>query len=291
MSVPAFSLRIFVADGDPDGLRIVERSNWIGKAVIFPRSVFPKAKSRSEFSQTGVYLLVGPREDEDGDILYIGEGDPVRPRLESHFAKKDFWTHAVFFVGGTGQLNKAHVQYLEAQLIQRAKSAKRIPLDNRNEPSEPSLSEADRAYMEVFLENMLSILPVLGIHAFEQSMPAAPTKESDAALMPLYCRGNGVAATGFESSRGFTVKLGSYAKLSEAPSISTTISKMRRELLKSGVLVSDGSKLKFTQDFAFNSPSLAAATVLGRNTNGRTKWRDADGKTLKQIQSEQAELG
>ncbi len=31
-----FSLRIFVADGDPDGLRLVERSNWIGKAVIFP---------------------------------------------------------------------------------------------------------------------------------------------------------------------------------------------------------------------------------------------------------------
>ena len=31
MIVP-FSLRIFVADGDPDGLRVVERSNWIGKA-------------------------------------------------------------------------------------------------------------------------------------------------------------------------------------------------------------------------------------------------------------------
>ena len=32
-----FSLRIFVADGDPDGLRLVKRSNWIGKAVVFPR--------------------------------------------------------------------------------------------------------------------------------------------------------------------------------------------------------------------------------------------------------------
>ena len=38
MSTPMpFSLRIFVADGDPDGLRLVERSNWIGKAVVFPR--------------------------------------------------------------------------------------------------------------------------------------------------------------------------------------------------------------------------------------------------------------
>ena len=37
----AFSLRIFVADGDPDGLRLVERSNWIGKGVVFPRALYP----------------------------------------------------------------------------------------------------------------------------------------------------------------------------------------------------------------------------------------------------------
>ena len=42
MSNP-FSLRIFVADGDPDGLRVVERSNWIGKALIFPRALPPRA--------------------------------------------------------------------------------------------------------------------------------------------------------------------------------------------------------------------------------------------------------
>ena len=58
-----FSLRIFVADGDPDGLRLVERSNWIGKAVIFPRTLLPTVKKRDEFNQTGVYLLLGPRED------------------------------------------------------------------------------------------------------------------------------------------------------------------------------------------------------------------------------------
>jgi hypothetical protein len=55
-----FSLRIFIADGDPDGLRLVERSNWIGKAVVFPRSLLPTIKKRDEFNQTGVYLLLGP---------------------------------------------------------------------------------------------------------------------------------------------------------------------------------------------------------------------------------------
>jgi hypothetical protein len=169
MKTPPFSLRIFVVDGDPDGLRVVERSNWIGKAVVFPRSLFPKVKTRDEFGQTGVYLLLGPNDDSTGELLYIGEGDPVKPRLESHFANKDFWTHAVFFVAGTGHLNKAHVKYLESQLISLAKTAKRTPLDNRNEPGEPTLSEADRADMDVFLGNLLSMLPVLGIKAFEQA--------------------------------------------------------------------------------------------------------------------------
>lgn len=52
-----FSLRIFVADGDPDGLRIVEKSNWIGKALVFPRALLPQVKVRPELAQTGVYLL------------------------------------------------------------------------------------------------------------------------------------------------------------------------------------------------------------------------------------------
>jgi hypothetical protein len=36
----------------------------------------------------------------------------------------------VFFVAGPGQLNKADVEYLEAQLVSRASAAKRMPLDN-----------------------------------------------------------------------------------------------------------------------------------------------------------------
>ena len=116
MSSPPFSLRIFVADGDPDGLRLVERSNWIGKALMFPRALYTKVRSREEFKQTGVYLLLGPRTDGEGEMLYIGEGDPVGPRLESHYAKKDFWTQAVFFVAGSGQPDLIHLRAGRAQV-------------------------------------------------------------------------------------------------------------------------------------------------------------------------------
>lgn len=58
---PPFSLRIFVADGDPDGLRIVDRTNWNGKALVFPRAAWAQSSlsTRPELRQTGVYLLLG----------------------------------------------------------------------------------------------------------------------------------------------------------------------------------------------------------------------------------------
>lgn len=284
-----FSLRIFVADGDPDGLRLVERSNWIGKAIVFPRALYPQVRIRPEFQQTGVYLLIGPRTQGDGDMLYIGEGDPVRPRLEEHYAKKDFWTRAVFFVAGQGQLNKAHVQYLESQLVSRAIAANRMPLDNGNRPAEPTLSEADRADMDVFLSNILGMLPVLGVQAFEQ-VPSTTFRDGPRTLT---CQGRGISANGSDTPQGFVVRSGSFAAKDEVPSLkehTATVSEMRTDLQTRGVLVPDGDKLRFTQDFTFSSPSYAASVVLGRSSNGRTDWKDARGKTLKELQEEEAAL-
>ena len=82
--IPPFSLRIFVADGDTDGLRIVDKANWTGKALVFPRALLPQVKARPELAQTGVYLRLGPRPDGEGDMVYVGEGDPISPRLVSH---------------------------------------------------------------------------------------------------------------------------------------------------------------------------------------------------------------
>ncbi|MBL8387973.1 MAG: GIY-YIG nuclease family protein [Hydrogenophaga sp.] len=295
--IAPFSLRIFVADGDPDGLRIVEKSNWIGKALVFPRALLPQVKVRPELAQTGVYLLLGPRPDGEGEMLYVGEGDPILPRLQDHQAKKDFWTRAIGFTTATaGQLNKAHVQFLEARLIALARAAKRMPLDNANQPTEPSLSEADRADMEVFLAHMLGVLPVLGVHAFEQAPTVAvplatPGQPALAAPTLLYCRGKGVEATGYESTQGFVVRKGSQAVTEVVPSLESNKPARlahREDLVERGVVVLDGASYRFTQDYVFSSPSVAATMVLGRSTNGRTKWKDALGRTLKELQEAEA---
>lgn len=282
---PAFTLHIFVADGEPDGLRLVERSNWIGKGVIFPRAIYPAVRQRPEFDNAGVYLLIGPRAGGDNDSIYIGEGDPVRPRLEQHHANRDFWTRAVFFIA-PGQINKAHVQCLEARLVQRAKETKRNELENGNMPAEPTLSESDSAFVDVFLDNILSILPVLGIHAFER----ASQSNGGTTYIDLICQGRGVRATGHDSLQGFVVYAGSTATASPTDALldyGANVVELRDELIKRGVLMSENGALRFTQDYVFSSPSLAAAVVLGRSSNGRTEWKDSVGRTLKQIQEAQ----
>ena len=66
----------------------MDRTNWNGKALVFPRAAWaqPSVATRPELQQTGVYLLLGPHEDGEGDRLYIGEGDPIKPRLASQYS-------------------------------------------------------------------------------------------------------------------------------------------------------------------------------------------------------------
>jgi len=58
---------------------------------------------------------------------------------------------------------------------------------------------------------------------------------------------------------------------------------LRSQLVAEGVLVEHRSGLRFVRDYVFNSPSTAAAVLLGRNANGRLEWKDDQGRTLRQI--------
>ena len=283
MNSQGFSVRIFIPSGNPDGLRIIEKSNWIGQGLFFPRALFAEARQRDELKRTGVYVLWGPGESGQLLQIYVGEGDSVLSRLDQHAKQKDFWTHAVVFSSKDQTLNKAHVKYLEARLVQFAADAKRAELDNGNIPQLSTLSEADKADAEAFLQNMLLCLPILGLNLFEKAK--APGKKS----RDLILKSKGVEARGQDTAEGFVVRAGSLAVKEDVPSIHDNLKQLRRTLLGQGVFVDEGTHYRLTQDYTFNSPSTAASVLLGRSANGRTEWKDAQGRTLKDIQ--EAESG
>ena len=277
-----FSIRIFLPGGDPEGLRIVEKANWSGQGLVFPRALFTDARKLKELKRTGVYILWGPTENGELPRVYVGEGDSVLPRLEEHVRNKDFWTHAVVFTSKDGNLNKAHVQHLESRLVKLASDAKRCELDNANEPQPPSLSEADVADTDAFLDDLLLCLPVLGVAFFER-----PRKITNKRCT-LFIRAKGITAEGYESPEGFVVRKGSQAVKKEVQSLSASVRSLRKALVERDVLVDEGATFRLTQDYSFPSPSTAADVILGNSSSGRIVWKDADGRTLKERQELEA---
>jgi hypothetical protein len=273
-----FSVKLYLPDGDPEGVKIIEKSNWAGCGLVIPRLLFAETKVRPELERPGVYLLVGQPDDSPFPKVYIGEGDPVRPRLEKHARDREFWTHAVIFSSKDGNLHKAHIQHLEARLVACAKATKRCRLENGNEPQPPSLSESDLMDIEGFLDDVLLCLPLLGHSYFE-----APTAETARGL-ELHLKVRGLIARGYETTQGFVVTEGSHAAKSESGAIHAHLRETRAELIRQGLFRDAGQAFELTQDYTFGSPSTASGVLLGRTSNGRVEWKTADGRTLKSVQ-------
>lgn len=281
------SIRLFLADGTPDGLWVVEKSNWSGLALMAPRSRYSALRLRAEMTGPGVYVLVGPPEGgAKSSRIYVGETDVLKDRLDSHQKNKDFWTRVVVFTSKDANLNKAHVRYLEARLLSIAARADRAELDNGSATTLPGLSDADRADMESFLADMLLIYPVLGVNAFERA-----AEVTQVGAERLYLTGKDTRAEGQETSDGFVVYEGAIARRDTVPSVHPYTITMRENLTASGVFVVEGEQLRLTQDYLFGSPSTAAMVLLGRTSNGRIEWKTKAGVTLKQLQEQAIDQG
>lgn len=274
------SIRIFLASGGADGVWTVEKSNWTGKGLMAPRTRYRDLRGRPDFKGPGVYLLVGATASGvPADRVYIGETDDLPSRLDSHNKSKDFWSRVIVFTSKDENLNKAHIRYLEARLISLSRRANRAELENGNIGSMPSLSEPDTAEAEAFLQEMLLIFPVLGVFAFQRP------EELPSSSIRLFLSGPDTKAEGSDTAEGFVVFAGAVGRRSEVPSIGVAGSQLRAALLERGIFEVDGRNLRLAADYVFASPSAAATALLGRTSNGRTDWKAADGRTLRELQS------
>ncbi|XOV76590.1 MAG: GIY-YIG nuclease family protein [Phycisphaerales bacterium] len=158
------SIKLFLVDGDANGLVTAEIGQWTGKALVVPRASIEKLAKRSEAAKPGIYVLSGPDpEDSDADRVYIGEAENVFSRIRQHLKGKDFWKRVCLFTSSDEHLTKAHIKYLESRLVEIIASAGRVVLDNGNVPPRPSLPESDCADMETYLSQVQVLLPVLGL--------------------------------------------------------------------------------------------------------------------------------
>lgn len=168
MTTP-YTIRLFVPDGNPDSFKIIDKMNWTGIGLEISRESWIKHRNRKEFKQAGVYILFGYDEGNELPTVYIGQGDGIKNRIDSHEKNKNFWEKVIVFVSTKDGLNRAHITWLEWALIRHATLRGRCILDNNTIPNEPILTEAEKADTQEFLNEILSVLPLVEIKVFEKA--------------------------------------------------------------------------------------------------------------------------
>ena len=277
------SLELHFINGRPEGLLTARVFNWTGQVLKAPRTQLRDALLRPEAACTGVYILLG--EQDGAPLAYIGEGEEVGARIRDHDGRKDWWADALIVTAVGDELNKAHVKYLESRLVETARRIAAVALENGNTPPRASLSEAGIANMEAFLDTLFIVLPALGIDIFTdrrrpEARPAEPGGEA-AARFTLETRRHGIAAAAILRNGEFVVLQGSTARndwVGEGTH-DAGYAEQHRRLVAAGVIARGPDHATFTENWAFRSPSAAAAVVNGRPSNGRAEWKASGTRT------------
>ncbi|MGJ4851388.1 GIY-YIG nuclease family protein [Bacillota bacterium Meth-B3] len=292
MSTYGKNLNYFLMDGSSSGRVKVSLVNWSGVAYRIPRTMLDACKDRDDLAYSGVYFLFGVIGDAEEDAVYIGQagarknGEGILYRLQEHRRNqdKDYWREAVVFTTSNNTLGQTEISYLEHRFYGLAKSADRYKVMNGNDPMCGHLTEEKVSEMEEYIDVAKEVMGILGHRVFEPYVENSTNALSVAQSAPtvpaatLFCTRNGAQARGKVTSEGFVVLAGS--KLSDHPTNSCPDSAKAARARYADDIISN----TLQRDVYFKSPSGASNFVLLASSNGNVEWREAGGKTLRDLE-------
>ena len=288
------NINMFLMDGEVTGKIKCTLSNWTGVIYKIPRIQLVDLKSRDEMKQSGIYFLFGRDEDKQKDVTYIGQattrknGEGVLLRIQEHTrdTHADYFNDVIILTTQNNSFGPTEISYLENKFTQLAKEAGRYIVKNGNDPNPGNVTEEKESELDEIVENTLMIIGALGYRVFVPMTKKVSQDLTDNHSTYLYLKrktkksNKVIEATCERTTEGFVVLEGSQVEIKDSPYLPASLKEMRQNLIASRV-IQDGV-LKEKQ--LFSSPSYAAAFLLGMQTNGRTDWKDQDGRTLKELE-------
>lgn len=301
MAIRGKSINLFLMDGTASGRIKCTLANWTGVAYKLPRTELEKCKGRDDLSQSGVYFLFGTSDQTGENVVYIGQagtrknGEGILYRLQEHKRNpdKDYWTEAVVFTTSNNSFGPTEISYLENRFTNLALTAKRYAVKNGNDPTPGNITEEKESELEEFVDYSKIVMGTLGHRVFESLAEVKHpieinnniAAEGDGLLLHMKRKsrksGQTIEAECKQTTEGFVVLKGSHIELNDSDSIPPGIKEARQKAKvdEDGIL---------QEDVLFKSPSYAAAFVIGGHANGLTEWKTDDGKTLKDIENNEA---
>lgn len=301
MTTRGKSINLFLMDGEANGRIKCTLANWTGVAYRIPRTELERCKGRDDLAQSGVYFLFGTSEDSGDDVVYVGQagvrknGEGILYRLQEHKRDtgKDYWTEAVVFTTSNNSFGPTEISYLENRFCGMAKEANRYQVKNSVEPTPGNITEEKESELEEFIDYAKIVMGVLGHKVFEKlietrppATQAAPSSDASEGTL-LFLRRKSkksqimVEAQCRQTAEGFVVLKGSRIEPVDSESIPVGVKERRRK-----AVLGEGGVLN--EDVLFQSPSSAASFVVGGHTNGWLEWKNAEGKTLNDIEKGKA---
>ncbi|WP_173277878.1 MULTISPECIES: GIY-YIG nuclease family protein [unclassified Streptococcus] len=288
------NINMFLMDGEVTGKIKCTLSNWTGVIYKIPRIQLGDLKSRDEMKQSGIYFLFGRDEDKQKDVTYIGQaitrknGEGVLLRIQEHTrdTHADYFNDVIILTTQNNSFGPTEISYLENKFTQLAKQAGRYIVKNGNDPNPGNVTEEKESELDEIIENTLMIIGTLGYRVFVPMTKEVSKDLTDNHSTYLYLKrktkksNKVIEATCERTTEGFVVLEGSQVEIMDSPNLPASLKEMRQNLIDSQV-IQDGV-LKEKQ--LFSSPSYAAAFLLGMQTNGRTDWKNQDGRTLKELE-------
>ena len=288
------NINMFLMDGEVTGKIKCTLSNWTGVIYKIPRIQLGDLKSRDEMKQSGIYFLFGRDEDKQKDVTYIGQattrknGEGVLLRIQEHTrdTHADYFNDVIILTTQNNSFGPTEISYLENKFTQLAKEAGRYIVKNGNDPNPGNVTEEKESELDEIIENTLMIIGTLGYRVFVPMTKEVSQDLTDNHSTYLYLKrktkksNKVIEATCERTTEGFVVLEGSQVEIKDSPYLPASLKEMRQNLIASRV-IQDGV-LKEKQ--LFSSPSYAAAFLLGMQTNGRTDWKNRDGRTLKELE-------
>lgn len=296
MAARGKSINLFLMDGEASGRIKCTLANWTGIAYKIPRTELDKCKERDDLKQSGVYFLFGTSDQTGKNLVYIGQagtrknGEGILNRLQEHKRnpEKDYWTEAIVFTTTNNSFGPTEISYLENRFCNLAMEAKRYEVKNGNDPTPGNVTEEKESELEEFIDYARIIMGTLGHKVFvpltESNLTDTQDIVDDSEVLFYLKRksrksGQIIEAMCKQTKEGFVVLQGSHIETIDSQSIPSGIKDARKN-----ANIDENEILQ--EDVLFNSPSYAAAFVIGGHANGLTEWKTEDGRTLKEIEAE-----
>ena len=292
----SIALQILLNDEEIDGKKTVYVANRDIRCEYVPRHKVSTFKS----DYVAVYLLIGS-DEEQGDLIYVGETEEAAIRLLNHDKKKEFWDYAYFFFSNTHNLNKADVKFLEAKIYQAIKEAGRYKLENASIPKESHVHDIRQSELmdmfktiEFILGGAFNLFPFkkvdlqLEVNETKEKINHLKQQLDELEKETFYMTQKGANAKGYLLGEGkkFVVLKGSKtASIEKAANSFKEISAATNleRLKKQGVLQEVDGYYQFNEAHIFNSPSGASDLIYLGATNGWKEWKNKEGESLEKL--------